>query len=119
MAHIKLLDPILMAHVCEYDNIQLKDMFQIVAMWLQFSTEGYVKNKYKPSLDMVTLYRTVPPQSIYILSISSTSASLDGLCFLCHTAVEGIEPLPPELDILPGTSLGDLGTDRGLSGICC
>ena len=31
-------------------------------MWLQFSTEEYVKNKYKPSLDMVTLYRTVPTE---------------------------------------------------------
>ena len=27
-----------MAHICENDMIQIKDMFQIVATWLQFST---------------------------------------------------------------------------------
>ena len=31
-----------MAHVCENDMIQIKDMFQIVAPWLQFSTEEYM-----------------------------------------------------------------------------
>ena len=31
-----------MAHICENDMIQLKDMFPIVAMWLQFSTEEYI-----------------------------------------------------------------------------
>ena len=31
-----------MAHVCENDMIQLKDMSQIVATWLQFSTESRV-----------------------------------------------------------------------------
>ena len=41
MAHHKnlLIQIILMAHICENDMIQLKDMFQLVVMWLQFSTE--------------------------------------------------------------------------------
>ena len=30
-----------MAHICENDMIQIKDMFQIVATWLQLSTEEY------------------------------------------------------------------------------
>ena len=30
-----------MAHICKNDMIQLKDMFQIVVTWLQFSTEEY------------------------------------------------------------------------------
>ena len=56
MAHIKLntiqivhtpryerllIQIILMVHICENDMIQLKDMFQIVATWLQFSTEEH------------------------------------------------------------------------------
>ena len=43
MAHYKnlLIQIILMAHVCENDMIQLKDIFQIVAAWLQFSTDEY------------------------------------------------------------------------------
>ena len=62
MAHYEklLIQIIHMALICENDMIQIKDMFQIVAMWLQFSTEEYVKNKYKPSLNMVKPYRTVP-----------------------------------------------------------
>ena len=35
-----------MAHICENDMIQIKDMFQIVATWLQFSTEEYVAWPY-------------------------------------------------------------------------
>ena len=44
MAHYKnlLIQIIHMAHICENDMIQIKDMFQIVAAWLQFSTEEYV-----------------------------------------------------------------------------
>ena len=30
-----------MALICKNDMIQIKDMFQIVATWLQFSTEEY------------------------------------------------------------------------------
>ena len=43
MAHYKNLSIqiIHMAHVCKNDMIQIKDMFQIVATWLQFSTEEY------------------------------------------------------------------------------
>ena len=43
MAHFKnlLIQIILIAHICQNDMIQLKDMFQIVATWLQFSTEEY------------------------------------------------------------------------------
>ena len=43
MAHYgKLLIQIIhMGHIYENDMIQIKDMFQIVAMWLQFSTEEY------------------------------------------------------------------------------
>ena len=37
-----LIQIVNMAHICENDMIQLKDMFQIVATWLQFSTEEYV-----------------------------------------------------------------------------
>ena len=42
MAHYKnlLIQFIHMAHICENGMIQIKDVFQIVAMWLQFSTEG-------------------------------------------------------------------------------
>ena len=36
-----LIQIIHMAHICENDMIQIKDMFQIVAAWLQFSTEEY------------------------------------------------------------------------------
>ena len=44
VAHYKnlLIQIILMAHICENDMIQLKDMFPIVAMWLQFSTGEYI-----------------------------------------------------------------------------
>ena len=43
MAHYKnlLIQIMLIAHICQNDMIQLKDMFQIVATWLQFSTEEY------------------------------------------------------------------------------
>ena len=43
MAHYEklLIQIILIAHICQNDMIQLKDMFQIVATWLQFSTEEY------------------------------------------------------------------------------
>ena len=36
-----LIQIVNMAHICENDMIQIKDMFQIVATWLQFSTEEY------------------------------------------------------------------------------
>ena len=41
MAHYEklLIQIIHMAHICENDMIQIKDMFQIVATWLEFSTE--------------------------------------------------------------------------------
>ena len=44
MAHYKnlLIQIILIAHICQNDMFQLKDMFQIVAMWLQYSTEEYL-----------------------------------------------------------------------------
>ena len=43
MAHYKklLIQIVNMAHICEYDMIQIDDMFQIVAMWLQFSIEEF------------------------------------------------------------------------------
>ena len=43
MAHYKnlLIQIIHMAHICKNDMIQIKDMFQIVAMFLQFSHEEY------------------------------------------------------------------------------
>ena len=34
-----LIQSVNMAHICENDMIQIKDMFQIVATWLLFSTE--------------------------------------------------------------------------------
>ena len=37
-----LIQIVNMAHICENDMIQLKDMFQIVATWLQLSTEEYL-----------------------------------------------------------------------------
>ena len=37
-----LIQIVNMAHICENDMIQIKDMFQIVATWLQFSTEEYL-----------------------------------------------------------------------------
>ena len=36
-----LIQIIHMAHIFENDVIQIKDMLQIVATWLQFSTEEY------------------------------------------------------------------------------
>ena len=46
-----LIQIVNMAHICENDMIQIKDMFQIVATWLQFSTEEYllrvVKNLHR------------------------------------------------------------------------
>ena len=36
-----LIQIVNMAHICENDMIQIKDMFQIVNTWLQFSTEEY------------------------------------------------------------------------------
>ena len=41
-----LIQIIHMAHICENDMIQIKDMFQIVATWLQFSTEEYAYDFY-------------------------------------------------------------------------
>ena len=38
-----LIQIVNMAHICENDMIQIKDMFQIVATWLQFSTEDFLK----------------------------------------------------------------------------
>ena len=36
-----LIQIVNMGHVCENDMIQIKDIFQIVATWLQFSNEEY------------------------------------------------------------------------------
>ena len=41
-----------MAHVCENDMIQIEDMFQIVAMWLQFSTEEYLASLEIVDMDL-------------------------------------------------------------------
>ena len=38
-----LIQIVNMAHICENDMIQVKDMFQIVATWLQLSTEEYAQ----------------------------------------------------------------------------
>ena len=38
-----LIQIVNMGHICENDMIQIKDMFQIVATWLQFSTKEYPK----------------------------------------------------------------------------
>ena len=37
-----LIQIVNMAHICENDMIQIKDMFQIVAKWLQLSKEEYL-----------------------------------------------------------------------------
>ena len=37
-----LIQIVNMAHICENDMIQIKDIFQIVATWLLLSTEEYV-----------------------------------------------------------------------------
>ena len=37
-----LIQMVNMAHICENYMIQIKDMFQIVATWLQLSTEEYL-----------------------------------------------------------------------------
>ena len=47
--HEKLLIQIIhMSHVCKHDMIQIKDMFQIVATRLQYSTEEYVSCRTPP-----------------------------------------------------------------------
>ena len=45
MAHYKniSIQIVHMARICENDMIQIKDMYQIVAAWLQFGTEEYKK----------------------------------------------------------------------------
>ena len=49
-----LIQIVHMAHICENDMIQIKGMFQIVAIWLQFSTEEYTRFKNaKVTLDLV------------------------------------------------------------------
>ena len=42
-AHYKklLIQIVNMAHICKNDMLQIKDMFQVVATWLQFSSEEY------------------------------------------------------------------------------
>ena len=46
------------AQICKNDMIQIKNIFQIVATWLQFSTEEYLKLKdscnIKAGMKMVT-----------------------------------------------------------------
>ena len=37
-----LIQIVHVAHICENDMLQIKDMFQIVATWLQFSMEEYI-----------------------------------------------------------------------------
>ena len=50
-----LIQIVNMAHICENDMIQIKDMFQIVATWLPFSTEAQpsvvVLNETTASMD--------------------------------------------------------------------
>ena len=41
-----LIQIVLTPHICEKDTLHIKDMFQIVATWLQFSTEEYDKNRF-------------------------------------------------------------------------
>ena len=36
-----LIQIVHMAHICKNEMLQIKDMFQIVARWLQFSNEEY------------------------------------------------------------------------------
>ena len=36
-----LIQIVHMAHICKNDMLQIKDTFQIVATWLQFSTKEY------------------------------------------------------------------------------
>ena len=45
MAHHKKLSIqiIHMAQICKNDMIQIEDIFQILATWLQFSTEEFLK----------------------------------------------------------------------------
>ena len=40
-----LIQIVLTPHICEKDTLHIKDMFQIVATWLQFSTEEYAQGK--------------------------------------------------------------------------
>ena len=42
-----LIQIVNMAHICENDMIQIKEMFQIVATWLQLSMEEYVRLYHK------------------------------------------------------------------------
>ena len=42
-----LIQIVNMAHICENDMIQIKDMFQIVATWLQLSMEEYLLGQAK------------------------------------------------------------------------
>ena len=55
-----LIQIVNMAHICENDMIQIKDMFQIVATWLQFSTEEYTMGKGFPAFLLSQLIGIVP-----------------------------------------------------------
>ena len=51
-----LIQIVNMAHICENDMIQIKDMFQIVATWLQLSTEEYPHDMPKPGVKNTSLW---------------------------------------------------------------
>ena len=59
MAQYKNLLIQIMAHISENEMTQLKDMFQIVATWLQFSTEEYTKSSHSQNLDGIKSRKTL------------------------------------------------------------
>ena len=92
MAHYEnlLIQIIHMAHICENDMIQIKDMFQIVATWLQFSTEEYLPSVGRPTtfifttaaqqLCFVTVVKIMNNQVKYYFHNRKTTGLLYGCC---------------------------------------
>ena len=73
-----LIQIIRMANLCENDMIQIKDMFQIVATWLQFSTEEYII--YQVEWPCFKHYNfgllSSPPKKCYLAKFMMSSAKI-------------------------------------------
>ena len=79
MAYYKnlLIQIILMAHFSENDMIQLKDMFPIVATWLQFSTEEYIIYQVEwPCFKHYNFGLLSSPQKYYLAKFMMSSAKI-------------------------------------------
>ena len=66
-----------MDHICENDMIQLKDIFQIVATWLQFSTEEYIIYQVeRPCFKHYNFELLSSPKKYYLAKFMMSSAKI-------------------------------------------